>query len=70
MLTKNDQSNLDARSVYPQGQLWLHHQDIIGKVSASLPGVGLVFLWIEEYPMLKFMILGVFLLLWTIGKDN
>jgi len=58
-LTKGDNNSVDDRGLYAPGQLWLTKKDIVGKARGVLPFVGMITIYMNEYPNFKFAILGV-----------
>lgn len=52
-LTKGDNNNYDDRGLYNEGQYWLKNSDIFGKVKGLLPQVGMITIYMKEYPVLK-----------------
>merc|ERR1711879_583647 len=47
------------RGLYPPGQLWLNERHIIGRAKGFLPYVGMVTIVMNDYPYLKFLLIGV-----------
>ncbi|KAG9306869.1 hypothetical protein G9A89_002538 [Geosiphon pyriformis] len=58
ILTKGDNNQVDDRGLYNPGQLWIHKEDIVGKVSGFLPYVGMVTILMNDYPQLKWVLIG------------
>lgn len=58
-LTKGDNNHVDDRGLYNMGQLWLQRKDILGRASASLPYVGMVTIILNDYPILKYVLVGI-----------
>uniref|UniRef100_A0A914UQ57 Signal peptidase complex catalytic subunit SEC11 n=1 Tax=Plectus sambesii TaxID=2011161 RepID=A0A914UQ57_9BILA len=56
-LTKDDNSQYDDRGLYPPGQLWLTRKDVVGRVRAVVPYVGMIFVLFYDYRMLKYLLL-------------
>ncbi|XP_077288431.1 signal peptidase complex catalytic subunit SEC11 homolog C twr [Arctopsyche grandis] len=56
-LTKGDNNSVDDRGLYAQGQLWLHAKDVVGRARGFLPYVGMVTIFMNEYPKLKYIVL-------------
>ncbi|XP_031838338.1 signal peptidase complex catalytic subunit SEC11 homolog C twr [Nomia melanderi] len=56
-LTKGDNNSVDDRGLYAAGQLWLTHKDVVGKAKGFLPYVGIVTIYMNEYPKLKYSVL-------------
>eukprot|EP00656_Telonema_subtile_P049812 TRINITY_DN6281_c0_g1_i4.p1 TRINITY_DN6281_c0_g1~~TRINITY_DN6281_c0_g1_i4.p1 ORF type:complete len:186 (-),score=44.35 TRINITY_DN6281_c0_g1_i4:246-803(-) len=59
LLTKGDNNNLDDRGLYNEGQLWLSDQEVIGRTVGYLPYVGMVTIMMNDYPMLKYITVGL-----------
>merc|ERR1712070_84413 len=59
LLTKGDNNPVDDRGLYPPGQLWLNERHIIGRAKGFLPYVGMVTIVMNDYPYLKFLLIGV-----------
>jgi len=58
ILTKGDNNQVDDRSLYPQGQFWIQTEDIIGRAKGFVPYAGMVTILMNDYPYLKFVVLG------------
>lgn len=52
-LTKGDNNNVDDRGLYAPGQLWLTKKDIVGRARGFLPYVGIITIFMNEYPKVK-----------------
>uniref|UniRef100_K3X4T4 Signal peptidase complex catalytic subunit SEC11 n=1 Tax=Globisporangium ultimum (strain ATCC 200006 / CBS 805.95 / DAOM BR144) TaxID=431595 RepID=K3X4T4_GLOUD len=57
-LTKGDNNNVDDRGLYAHGQSWLEREDIVGVARASVPYVGMLTILLNDYPMLKYVLVG------------
>ncbi|KAH9166876.1 hypothetical protein EDB89DRAFT_2115721 [Lactarius sanguifluus] len=57
LLTKGDNNYLDDVELY-KGLDWLEHKHIIGKVRGFLPYVGYVTIALNDFPQLKYALLG------------
>lgn len=57
-ITKGDNNSVDDRSLYAQGQLWLTPKDVVGRARGFLPYVGMVTIYMNEYPKFKYAVLG------------
>lgn len=55
-LTKGDNNSVDDRGLYAPGQLWLTKNDIVGRARGVLPFVGMITIYMNEYPNFKVMI--------------
>lgn len=60
MLTKGDNNRVDDRGLYSEGQLWIRRKDLMGRVWFYLPYVGIITIWLNDYPILKYcLIIGM-----------
>lgn len=57
-LTKGDNNNVDDRGLYAYGQSWLEREDIVGIAKASVPYAGMLTILLNDYPMLKYVLVG------------
>ncbi|XKL60248.1 hypothetical protein PGB90_001264 [Kerria lacca] len=65
-LTKGDNNSVDDRGLYAPGQQWLTKDDVVGRAQGFLPYIGLVTIYMNEYPKVKYAILaclGIYVLL-------
>ena len=58
LLTKGDNNMRDDRSLYATGQDWLYRDHVIGRAFGYIPYVGMATIIMNDYPWLKFVILG------------
>lgn len=58
ILTRGDNNDKNDRELYGPGQLWLSQDAIQGRVKGSLPYLGMVAILMNDYPWLKFGLLG------------
>merc|ERR1712002_14053 len=57
-LTKGDNNNADDRGLYAPGQMWLEKKDVVGRANGFLPYIGIVTILMNDYPKIKYLILG------------
>ncbi|KAI5697236.1 hypothetical protein M8J76_012178 [Diaphorina citri] len=57
-LTKGDNNSVDDRGLYAPGQLWLTKNDVVGRARGFLPYVGMVTIYMNEYPKFKYGVLA------------
>jgi len=69
-LTKGDNNSVDDRNLYAPGQLWLRRSEIIGRAVASVPYVGMVTILLNDYPILKWVLVGLMGLFVLTGKEG
>ncbi|CAH0473104.1 unnamed protein product [Peronospora belbahrii] len=58
-LTKGDNNNVDDRGLYAYGQSWLDREDIVGIARASIPYAGMLTILLNDYPLFKYLLVGV-----------
>jgi len=68
-LTKGDNNPVDDRGLYPRGVYYLTENQVIGKVAGMIPYAGYLTIVLNDYPMLKFLVLGGMLLSVLMSKD-
>ncbi|KAI9302470.1 signal peptidase I [Cunninghamella echinulata] len=60
LLTKGDSNLSDDRLLYNDDQMWISEEHIIGKVKGFVPYVGMVTIIMNDYPSIKYVVLGIF----------
>ncbi|KAJ3233909.1 Signal peptidase complex catalytic subunit S11C [Chytriomyces hyalinus] len=66
LLTKGDNNPVDDRGLYNRNQMWVTQKEVVGRVSAFMPYIGMVTIILNDYPQLKGLllaVLGVFVLI-------
>jgi len=58
LLTKGDNNYVDDRGLYAPGQLYISRRNLMGKAVGYLPHVGIVTILMNDYPALKFVLIG------------
>ncbi len=58
LLTKGDNNKIHDRGLYKPGQVWLKRSDLLGRARASVPYVGMVTIILNDYPYLKYVLVG------------
>lgn len=53
---------MDDRGLYAQGQLWLTKKDVVGRARGFLPYVGMVTIYMNEYPKFKVCIFYIIII--------
>jgi len=69
-LTKGDNNLSDDRSLYAPGQLWVHRSEILGRAVGALPYVGMVTILLNDYPMIKYILVGLMALFVVTEKQS
>jgi len=70
LLTKGDNNRVDDRGLYAPGQLWLKREDILGKAVGTLRYVGMVTIALNDYPVLKNVLVGMMGLFVLTNKEG
>ena len=71
VLTKGDNNPRDDRyGIYNHDMEWLRNEHIIGRVQAILPYVGMVTIVMNDYPWVKYAVIGVLGILVITNKEN
>jgi signal peptidase len=69
-LTKGDNNLRDDRyGIYHEDMEWLQKEHIIGRVKGIVPYVGMATIIMTDYPLLKYLILGVMAMLVLTQRD-
>uniref|UniRef100_F6X0N8 Signal peptidase complex catalytic subunit SEC11 n=2 Tax=Ciona intestinalis TaxID=7719 RepID=F6X0N8_CIOIN len=58
-LTKGDNNEVDDRGLYKPGQLWVEKHHVVGRARGFVPYVGMVTIIMNDYPKLKYAVLGL-----------
>lgn len=69
ILTKGDNNPVDDRGLYNPGQLWLAPDDVLGRARGFLPYVGMITIQLTDYPLLKYLLVGMMGLFVITSKD-
>merc|ERR1712161_100410 len=70
LLSKGDNNHVDDRGLYAPGQLWLDREDVLGKVVGTLRYVGMVTVALNDYPVLKYVLVGMMGLFVLTSKEG
>jgi len=69
ILTKGDHNYGDDKVLYAPGQDWLHEEHIMGRAVGFLPKVGMVTILMNDYPAVKFALIGILGVLVLTSKE-
>ena len=61
-----DNNNVDDRGLYNRGQDWINPEDVMGRVYGYVPFVGMLTIIMNDYPVVKHILLaslGIFTLI-------
>lgn len=70
ILTKGDNNYGDDISLYPRGMYWLQRKHVLGTVRGFLPVVGMATIVMNDYPAVKYVLIGFLALTVILGKDE
>jgi signal peptidase I len=71
LLTKGDNNAVhDSWGIYNPGQQWLHRDDIMGRAVGFLPYFGMITIWLTDYPVIKYLLLGTMGIFVIFAKDQ
>ncbi|CAJ0955020.1 unnamed protein product, partial [Mesorhabditis belari] len=70
LLTKGDNNQVDDRGLYAAGQLWLNRTDVVGRAKGIVPYVGMVTILMNDYPKLKYAVLGALALFVILHREQ
>ena len=70
LMTKGDNNRVDDRGLYAAGQMWLQREDILGRAVGTLRYVGMVTIMLNDYPMLKYVLVGLMGLFVLTNKEG
>ena len=69
ILTKGDNNNLDDRQLYNRGQDFITKKNLMGRARAFVPYLGMVTIWMNDYPWLKIVAIGLMSFFVMIGRE-
>lgn len=70
LLTKGDNNRVDDRGLYAPGQMWLSRDDILGQARGTLRYIGMVTIALNDYPVLKYVLVGMMGLFVLTSKEG
>lgn len=69
IVTKGDNNHVDDRGLYKPGQLFLKKSNVMGRAYAFIPFVGMVTIWLNDFPWLKYLLIGMMAFFVMIGRE-
>jgi len=69
MLTKGDNNPGHDRPLYKGSLDWINRHHVMGRALAYMPYVGMMTIWMNDYPLLKFALIGVLGLFVIINRE-
>lgn len=70
LLTKGDNNRVDDRGLYAPGQNWLKRGDILGRAKGVLRYLGMVTIILNDFPVLKYLLIGIMGLFVLTSKES
>ncbi|KAE8132834.1 hypothetical protein BDV38DRAFT_274837 [Aspergillus pseudotamarii] len=67
ILTKGDNNAVDDTMLYPEGQEFVHRENVVGLIRGYVPYVGWISLWLKESPLILYIITFVFVVLGVVS---
>ena len=68
-VTKGDNNPVDDRGLYPKNMAYLDETLVVGHVLANIPYSGFLTLLVNDYPYVKYSLIGFMLLTSLVSKD-
>mmetsp|Transcript_79565 Transcript_79565/g.138055 ORF Transcript_79565/g.138055 Transcript_79565/m.138055 type:complete len:183 (-) Transcript_79565:95-643(-) len=69
VLTKGDNNQVDDRGLYSHRHLFIGRKEIMGRAQAFLPYVGMITIWLNDYPWFKYLLIGSMGFFVIIGRE-
>ncbi|KAJ9117785.1 Signal peptidase complex catalytic subunit [Naganishia adeliensis] len=69
LLTKGDNNHADDIALYAKGMQWVEREHVVGKVRGFLPYVGYLTIALNDFPQLKYALLGGLGLLMLVQRE-
>ncbi|CDJ39137.1 hypothetical protein ENH_00034730, partial [Eimeria necatrix] len=69
LLTKGDNNSVDDRGLYANKDLWLKDSSVMGTTVIYLPYIGQVTIILNDYPVVKWAIIGSMVILALLGYE-
>ena len=70
ILTKGDNNYGDDVTLYPRGMYWLQRKHVLGTLRGFLPYVGMATIIMNDYPMVKYGLIGLLAVTVIFSKDD
>lgn len=69
ILSKGDNNNVDDRGLYDTTQFWLENEHVLGLSIGYLPHIGILTIWMNEYPTIKWSAIAIMLIMILLGYE-
>lgn len=70
ILTKGDNNSVDDRGLYAPRQKFITSKNVLGRAYAFLPYMGMITILLNDYPWLKYLMIGSMAFFVMIGRDQ
>lgn len=60
---------MNDRGLYEKGVNWIGNKQIVGRIRAFLPYIGILTILLNDYPSLKWAVLGIMAIMVLTSKD-
>lgn len=70
MLTKGDNNSVDDRGLYATKQNFIGRPEVLGRAFGFLPYVGMITILLNDYPWLKYLLIGSMGFFVMIGRES
>ena len=70
VVLQGDNNAGNDRMLYNRGQKWLTGDHIMGRAKGFLPYVGMVTIVMNDYPSLKYTVIGILGIMCLLGLDE
>ena len=68
-LSKGDNNEVDDRGLYPKNKFYLDEDNVQAHVMANIPYSGFITLAMNDYPMVKYCLIGLMFISVLVSKD-
>ena len=69
MLSKGDNNRVNDRGLYSPGQMWVQRKDLMGRVWFYIPYVGIITIWLNDYPPLKYALVSFMVIVGLTSRE-
>lgn len=70
LLTKGDNNRIDDRGLYDHRQKFIGRKEVMGRAFSFLPYIGIITICLNDYPWLKYLLIGMMGFFVMIGRES
>ncbi|CAK9102423.1 unnamed protein product [Durusdinium trenchii] len=70
VLTKGDNNTVGDRGLYATRQMFISRKEMMGRAQVFLPHAGMITIWLNDWPWLKYVLIGSMGFFVIIGRDT